>query len=635
MVVAASVAGLMLATLSVLRYTAYNAGMLDLGNMSQAIWSATQGRPLEFTYVSGNFSRLGFHVELIYFLLAPLYALWPSPVMLLIFQAVFFVLGAFPLYQLASRKLKQRYAARALALIYLMYPVAQTAVLFDFHGDTLTMPLVLFAIDALDRRAWRTYGLWLCLALSCKIYVAAPVTALGVTLWLTGRRKAGLATTSLGLIWGSGGFFIVRPLFAPSVANEFTTTLASYMEVYFGTMGQDILTTALPRLLIAGIIFAPLCLPSMFALQWSLPVLAIALPALLSTGLGPSYHYKHHHYAIFVPFALVNIVYGIQALHQNTGFFVKLLRRWGFIPWRFSLNVALMLTLILNVLLVNTPFNPQFWRGNLGQGFDELSYQRTSRDALKDRWLRNYVPASVPLAVSPYLAPHVINRATLYRSRDVPACLDTIDYAVLDALFDFVVPLSNERFDGGPGYEANVIRRLLQQPNFSLIEAQDGLLLFQRDAPAQRTLIQTVDVHENLSTDNVLAQFGEQIALTEMRIEALEARHFRLRYTWLALAPLPPEAAYFAISRLASTSNARIVHLPTYALYPTTQWNIGETIQETFDIRIPDEIPAGPYPLWVGWYDSAHLTAFATDAHSRVGNEIQVGLLTLPETETK
>ncbi len=37
------------------------------------------------------------------------------------------------------------------------YPTALTSVLFDFHGDTLAMPLLLFALDALDQRAWGRY----------------------------------------------------------------------------------------------------------------------------------------------------------------------------------------------------------------------------------------------------------------------------------------------------------------------------------------------------------------------------------------------------------------------------------------------------------------------------------------------
>ncbi|MCP4423281.1 MAG: DUF2079 domain-containing protein, partial [Chloroflexi bacterium] len=62
----------MTAWLSLARYAAYNFEAFDLGAMSQAIWRATQGDPLIFTVEGVAFSRLARHVELFYFLLAPL-----------------------------------------------------------------------------------------------------------------------------------------------------------------------------------------------------------------------------------------------------------------------------------------------------------------------------------------------------------------------------------------------------------------------------------------------------------------------------------------------------------------------------------------------------------------------------------
>jgi CheY-like chemotaxis protein len=82
----------LLGGLSLARYQGYNAGMLDLGNMAQAIASVARGQPLVLTYPAGNASRLAGHVELIYLLLAPLYAWWPDPRLLLEIQAALFAL---------------------------------------------------------------------------------------------------------------------------------------------------------------------------------------------------------------------------------------------------------------------------------------------------------------------------------------------------------------------------------------------------------------------------------------------------------------------------------------------------------------------------------------------------------------
>jgi len=187
---------IILAGLSVARYQGYNTGMYDLGNMSQAIWSVTQGQPLLYSRPEGfAASRLAGHVELGYMAIAPLYALWPDPRVLLIVQAGLFAFGAVGAYRLTLRRTESRFAARCIALIYLFYPTALTSVLFDFHADTLVLPLLMLALDALDERAWRRYALLIVLALSLKFYVAIAVAGIGfVAFTWGGQRRVGTIT---------------------------------------------------------------------------------------------------------------------------------------------------------------------------------------------------------------------------------------------------------------------------------------------------------------------------------------------------------------------------------------------------------------------------------------------------------
>jgi hypothetical protein len=166
--IALTLCGLLLAGLSV---ALYGPTPHPIRGMAQAIGSAARGHHADADCPDGNASAwpaMSGHLPL----LAPLYALWPDPRLLLVIQAALFALGALPVYRLALRRLGNRYAARCLALIYLLYPTALTSVLFDFHGDTLALALLLFALDARDARAWRRYALWVALALCCKLYVA-------------------------------------------------------------------------------------------------------------------------------------------------------------------------------------------------------------------------------------------------------------------------------------------------------------------------------------------------------------------------------------------------------------------------------------------------------------------------------
>ncbi len=639
--VAAVLVAAMLGTLSVLRYAGYNAGMHDLGLMSQSIWSGTQGRLLEFTYRNANLSRLAWHVELFYLFLVPVYALFPSPVTLLILQTLLFVAGAFPLYALALRHLQERGVARAIVLVYLFYPVAQTAVLFDFHGDTLAMPLLLFVVEALDRQAWRAYVVWVFLALSCKFYVAVPVALIGGWLFLHGERRYGAFTILLAGVWGGLAFFVLRPWLTPPEAAVVQSSALGYLEFYFGQLLQGLSGTLLVRVLTGAVVLVPALWLGAYAWDWALLALAIILPVLASNGPGPSYDYRYHHYALAVPLILSAVVYGAarfrqcallraQSLEQST-------RR--LFLWRLAVGVTVLLTIASNSLFVDTPLRAQFWQNLPGQGVHEWVYGRTSRDAFKDRWLSQFVPAEAPLISSSYLAPHVVNRSVLYLFQYPDSSLDVsdpihlagrlkrVEYALVDGLFDYAVIFSPEVFRGGLMYDMPAITTLLQDPAFGLVAMQDGLLLFEREPAPEEILLQQVTVFTPTVTPAVSATFGEHISLVSVELQTVERNLWRLRFDWMINRPLAAETPLVAVTRLEGTEHLRLLHLPTAALCPTSIWQPGQVVREEFEVRLPTSLPPGRYTLWTGWYDTASPFAYATDSRSRVGEEAAINVI--------
>lgn len=608
--------------LSLARYLGYNAGMFDLGIMSQAIWSATQGQPLIFTADGIALSRLARHVELFCFVPSLFYALLPTPKTLLVFQAVLYVFAAWPLYALAYRRLTNTGIALSFVVMYLLYPVAQTAVLFDFHGDTLAMPLLFFALDALDRRAWRSYSLWLLLSLSCKFYVAAPVAALGTMLWLKGERKVGLVTALTAIAWGAIAFLLIRPLFAPPEAAQVRATATSYIRNFFGPF-DELGSTADIRLLTGIIIYAPALWLAWRAPLWLLPASAIALPALLSTGPGPSFDYRYHHYALAVPFFLAAMIYGAETL---------LRRKRRSLP--LHIGIALIITLMFNCLFVDSPLNLRFYNPPPGSanGLAPSRYGITARDAFKDAWLTRHVPPHAAIAADSLLSPHLTNRSTLYltrhprdtAARTLPDFLLELDYVVIDALLDFAVGSDGQVSVGGVLYEQESIRLLLQSPAFGLVQADDGLLLFERGADGLAQQVETIPLDR---TPPLQARFGEAIGLVDARLEQLGRNHFHLTCDWVALSSLDGQRPLIAVSQLLGVKHARIVHLPTHSLLPALDWPTDHLIRERIEFVLPDEIPAGHYPFIVSWHDGTSLFAADTDERSRVGEAVEIGVL--------
>ncbi|NJN66859.1 MAG: DUF2079 domain-containing protein, partial [Chloroflexaceae bacterium] len=655
----------MLLWLSLARYQGYNAGMLDLGNMSQAVWSGTQGKPLVVTFPDGPLSRLAHHVELVYYLFVPFYALWPDPQLLLTGQALLFLLGTLPVYRMTFRQTGSIFAARCLSLIYLLYPAAQTAVLFDFHGDTLAMPLLLFALDALDTRAWRTWGMLLVLALSCKFYVALPVVGVGgyLLLWggRPGDRKAGMLTVLAALLYGAAAFFIIRPLFVPTdggtgvpgtsgtlgTPGEVASIAGSYLSFYFGHF-PELWATLGDRLLSAVVVFGPAMLVAWRGWRWLLPGLPVAAAMLLSTGPGGSYDFRYHHYALVVPFIIMAAIDGVAqqkaaALNAPSPHALLPPRSRVRRSWRSDLGITLGSVVLFSSLLVDTPLNPLFWLGVPGQGFDPSAYGITPRDRVKDRFLEEHISPRVPLASSMFLAPHVANRETLYAVRyaddpgavRLPSLLPHVDYVLADALFDFFVPLSDGSYGGGVAYEREAIGLMLRDPVFHLVAARDGLLLFRRDAPPEQRLLQYAAVVEPEVGRGMAEElrppvsFGDRVSLVRAEItpEVRGLRRYRVTFEWVATGSSPSPQDDLAVSTLGEVETMRMVHLPSYALLPTSRWEPGQHIREIFEVELPQDVPPGRYPWRVGWYTLASPYSYATDARSRLPGtqEVEVG----------
>lgn len=633
--VSALIAFALYSGLSLARYQAYNVGMFDLGNISQAIWSITRGQALIYTGPTGNVSRLAGHVELIYWLLAPFIWLWPDPRTLLVIQAALAASGALPVYRMAARRLTPTSSA-AFAIGYLLFPTAVAAVLFDMHGDTLAMPLLLWMLDALDGGAWRRFWLLLGLSLLCKFYIFAPIGALGLTLLATNpgylasalqdrrrRQRIGLAVCAAAGVYGALALFGIRPLFTTAASAHG----GDYARYYFG----GLLTLGLADLLDRAVNLLAVLLPSALLWWWArwaaLPALAIIIPAVLSTGPGASYAWSYHHYAAAVPFIVAASIIGASRRLdriRNPRLRVREARTAGLL--------FLIASLIMHVGLNDTPLGLSFWRAEPGTGLDSSGYRPTARDALKDRWLRAEVPADASIAASNFLAPHLFQHATLFLTRypDEPRPqrfaqnVTRVRMVVLDALFDFYQQTGNG-YAGGVDYDLAAIREMLQMPGWNLTASCDGLLRF--EATATDGLPQSIR-----QVETTAAPASDQpIALIASSIEPLpgQPRRFHAIFRWQATQALPSGQALVAVSSLDGIEHSRIVHLPSYALQPTTTWQAGQVWEEQFDFELPAEIAPGRYTVRTAWYDVRSPYAAATDARSRVGAELAASALEL------
>ena len=197
---AIAIAATILFLSSSLRHALFQSTAFDLGIFDQAIYLISQNQTPFSSLMQIHI--LGDHAAVIYYPLALLYKIYPDVHWLFLVQAVALSLGAWPTWSLARLASLNPEQSRAIAFIYLLYPVVFNINLFDFHPEVIALPALLAAILA----ARLNKVLWFCtavlLVLSCKAVLSLTVAAMGLWLFLCEKKqRCGAIALFLGAAW--------------------------------------------------------------------------------------------------------------------------------------------------------------------------------------------------------------------------------------------------------------------------------------------------------------------------------------------------------------------------------------------------------------------------------------------------
>jgi uncharacterized membrane protein len=410
--------------LAVLRHRAFGSGRFDLGNMTQAVWSTANGDLLSVTDVHGEqISRLGAHFDPILALLAPLWLLWPSPELLLVVQAVAVAAGALPVFWLARAHLDSERTAAALAVAYLLYPPVQWLTASDFHPVSLACPLLLFAWWFLDEGRLLPFALCAIAALATKEHVGLTIAAMGV--WYAIRYRAPRTGAAIAIAAGSVALLaalVVVPHFAPTGTSAFESRYDSP-----SLDGRDLSYLA-ALFLPLGLL--PLAAP--LALLPALPELGLNLISSTITQTSVKTHYA----ATAIPALLAAAVYGVARVGERAGYLVAVAA--------FAGAVAL---------------------GPIGRiDIDADPHDAASRRALA------VVPDDVPVSATNALGAHLSDRRRIF---SFPVLREAEWVAVDSTRLTFLDSLR-------PGRARPALTALRRDPDWRLVFAEDGVLVFRR-----------------------------------------------------------------------------------------------------------------------------------------------------------
>jgi uncharacterized membrane protein len=445
-------------------FLGFRIGRFDLGNMVQAVWSTTQGRLLETTdgATGEQISRLGVHVDPLLALLAPLWAVWPSPLALALAQIAVVSTGALPVYWLGRRHLGSERAAGLLALGYLTYPWVVTSAASAIHPVTFAIPLLLFGIWFLDTDRLLPFLLTAAVVMSTGELMGLPIAGLGVWYALArGRRVAGAAITAVGMLWTVAAVYVV----VPAARGDTSRYYGFYDEI--GGSPQGVAKTLLtdpgavlgalfevPDLAYILWLSVPLC--GLFLLSPGLA--ALALPQLVANGLSDFASMtdpRYHSVAAVIPFLIAATVFGVARLAA-------------------SRQVLAAASVVVTSTLVALAVGP--WPRLVGvvplggRAPLEASHVEALREAI------SRVPPGAPTSASNVAGAHLSARQAIYT---VPVLGDAT-WALLDLEDPWATSPESPLLQNRPAQVRRLARRLDEDRRWRKVFERDGVLVFRK-----------------------------------------------------------------------------------------------------------------------------------------------------------
>ncbi|KMQ51805.1 hypothetical protein CHISP_1301 [Chitinispirillum alkaliphilum] len=458
--------------MSVGKYHSYNCYMSDLGHMDQAIWNTTQGRLLEVTsqtYPFGNRTRLSGHVEPVYLIFALIYTISPDPRLLLLSKLILLSLSILLIYKIADELLGDKLQACTVATVFALFPSLQFIALYDFYGDSLSIPFLLMAYLCYIKKKSMWYFVFIIAALLCKEYVSLAVAGLGVSLALMhGDKKTGAITFIVGSLYFSCVNWYVIPIFNRGQESFLIEKIFGDIGGEGGVAGIIMFALRNPLSFLGSMITRQnmengfyLLFPLFMIPFRSVGYLCGFLPILFKDLLAGLDIYNHRP-AIGLPFLFIAFMYGVKRETGNE----KLKKG---ISTGNLLQLALIASMLATFMYGPSPLGHRFWR-------ETEKYIPDEHSKAADYILKK-IPDEVTIAVSAKFAPHLTHRQYCFLFPNAITSenskLQEIEYICVDST------AGKSLMTGDTSFSSQTIPRI-ESLGFKLQDEKRGIHLFRR-----------------------------------------------------------------------------------------------------------------------------------------------------------
>jgi uncharacterized membrane protein len=323
--------------MSLFRYLRRDPTSWDLGINTELVKQYANLHAPIGDIVAGGFNLLGDHFNPVLALIAPFFRLFPSPVTLLVAQALLAGVSVLPVSQL-GRQLLGTAAGRSVAAAYGLSWGLQQMANYDFHDIAFAVVLLAFSLSAMVRGRTRSAVLWAVPLVFVKEDQGFTLLAIGLIMAFVYRRyRAGLFLSGWGLFWSLFAMFVIIPHFNAQHSYDYWTQAGTLNPISghfsLGGFWSDISqggSTKLPTLALILLPTAFIALRSPVALA-AVPSLAMRAVLTLPDYWGTSWHYN----ATVMPILFIAAIDGIARIRASGSPASRAVGRRA--PWKLAI----------------------------------------------------------------------------------------------------------------------------------------------------------------------------------------------------------------------------------------------------------------------------------------------------------
>ena len=340
-------------------------------------------------YDSGFNTFLNVHFSPTLSLLAPIMWLFSSTYTLIIISSIIPGVSAILLYSLLKKIWNRPTLALIIAITFMFHPSiinATVDVIYGFHPDGLTTPIIFLGLLFFIKRKWTLYFVILILFLGLKenLPIMGALFGFGLVIWRKDLRTIGFITLFVSMFIFILGVKLF-PIFtgvehqASQIINKFITPGVIFDDLY-QLMGWVYFLHYLPGLLT--------------------PYFILVFPEILMLLLSNRGPINWHIFPMF-SILVVATMYGFKSLYRKS-FELKILSIFKINSRRL---IALSIVLLLFTLVTGIPREYYL--------FMKSNSRSKQLDIEKVRMLDEYIPKDAALALQSHLYTHFIDRPHL------------------------------------------------------------------------------------------------------------------------------------------------------------------------------------------------------------------------------